>query len=74
VTGRATKLASIPIHERFLLDEETASIMCGVCLDTFRAWRKAGHVRCVKLPIGDRRKLYRRSDLVEFVESLGVAI
>jgi hypothetical protein len=73
VTDRHAKLAAIPIHERFLLDEETASIMCGVSLNTFRAWRLAGHVHPVRLPIGDRRKLYRRDDVKALVDSLPMA-
>jgi hypothetical protein len=70
VTDRRAKLAAIPIHERFLLDEETASIMCGVSLNLFRDWVKRGFITPVRLPGGQTRKLYRRQELATAVEGL----
>ena len=70
---RRTKLEAIPLHERFLLDEETASIMCGVSRPQFRKWVKAGLLRPIQMPDGERRKLYRREDVRTFVDALEVA-
>jgi len=69
-TQRMTKLAAIPLHERFLLDEETASIMCSVSRTQYRKWVKSGKVKPVALPSGESRNLYRRDDVKEFVDSL----
>lgn len=70
MTDRRTKLAAIPIHERFLLDEETASIMCGVSRNLFRKWVGRGIISPIRLPGGEVRSLYRRSDVLAFVDSL----
>ena len=63
---RTSKLAAIPIHERFLLDEETASIMCGVSRPVFRGWVGRGHLRPIQMPDGERRNLYRRDDTMRY--------
>lgn len=73
MTDRRSKLAAIPLHERFLLDEETASIMCGVSRPTFHAWVKSGAIKSVRLPSGDRRRLFRRDDIKAFVDALDEA-
>ena len=69
---RPSKLAAIPLHERFLLDEETASIMCGVSRPLFRKWVGDGLVRPIQMPDGERRNLYRRDDVRAFVDSLAM--
>jgi excisionase family DNA binding protein len=71
--SREEKLRAIPLHERFLLDEETASILCGVSRPTFHKWVSDGMLRPIKMPGGERRNLYRRQDVEGFVQSLGVA-
>ena len=67
---RDDKLSAIPLHERFLLDEETASILCGVSRPVFRGWVEDRLVKPIRMPGGERRKLYRRDDVRAFVDSL----
>lgn len=67
---RKQKIAAIPLHERFLLDEDTASIVCGVSRPVLRKWAHEGLLRPVKLPGGVNRNLYRKDDVKAFVAGL----
>jgi hypothetical protein len=74
-----TVAPSVPVVDHFLLDEPDAAELCAVARNTFRKWVKLGLIRPVDLPhtldaAGNpkplRRKLYRRSDVVAFVDGL----
>ena len=57
--------------ERILVDEADASMMMSVSIPTLRKWVAAGLLPRVEMPDGQRRNLYRVSDLSAFSDSLG---
>ena len=70
-----TVAPSVPVVDRYLLDEPEASVLCGVSRNTFRSWVAAGYIRPVELPPTTggrpkRRVLYLASDVRTFAESL----
>ena len=62
----------IPPWRRLLIDEEELSDMLGVSKPTARRYVSEGYLRPVEMPLGIRRKLYRRADVEAFVETLAL--
>jgi excisionase family DNA binding protein len=71
-----TVAPSVPVVDRFLLDEPEIAELCGVSRNTVREWVASGLLESVELPRArgtgrrKRRVLYRRDDVLAFVASL----
>lgn len=74
---------TVPVVDRFLLDEPEVAELCGVSRNTVRDWCRRGLIVPVVLPHaldGDgnpkpkRRKLFRREEVLAFVTSLPSAV
>jgi excisionase family DNA binding protein len=63
--------ASPPI-EPILVSEDEACALFSVSKPTFRRWVDEGILRPVDLPHNMRRRLYKRSDLEVWVDSLAL--
>ena len=57
------------LRDRFLLSQADIAEMCGVSLPIVRRWVAAGKLISVRLPLCQRRKLYRVEDVARFVDA-----
>jgi hypothetical protein len=62
-------------RDKFLLDEPEVAELCGTSRGTVRDWKDRGLIVPVELPrnrdgSAKRRVLFRRDDILAFVESL----
>ena len=69
-SSTALPSTALPPIEPLLLSEADAARMCSVSLVTFRKWVADGRINKVFLPDAMRRNLYRRDELVAFVQRL----
>lgn len=60
----------VPAADRLLLGENESAQLLGVSRFIFRKWVTAGLITPVVLPFNIRRNLYKRADVLAFVDSL----